>query len=210
MWKAVAGAAALALVATGCSGGGGGTKSAVKTTVKARVEVTRGAVGIASARLDPPVVVDDAVRNQMLDTVKRYIQAATIDPLRTGRGGPALAPLFTASAATRVQGSDRAVLVDEGLPSATGDITAKTLPVAITVLADQTGNLVLATAEFDVSVGTQTAHGPVKIRRVGQLTLAPDAGIWKIAGFDLSVRRDGKGITDTAKTKSSTTTSAKG
>lgn len=209
-WKTFAGAVAFALVATGCSGGSSGKSAAPKAAVKERVEVTPGAVSVASARLDPPVVVDDAVRNQMLDTVKRYVQVATVDPLRTGRGAAAIAPLFTAAAAAQAQGPDRAVLVDEGLPSATGDITAKAVPVTITVLADPTGNLILASAGLELAVDTKTAQGPVEIRRVGQLTLAPDAGSWKVAGFDLFVKRSGKGVNAAAKVKRAATTSTKG
>ena len=210
MWRAFAGAAALALVTTGCSGGSSGKAATPKAKVGETVEVTPGAVRVASARLDPPVAVDDATRAQILDTVKRYVQAASVDPLHTGRGAATIAPLLTAAAGAWAKGPDRAVILDEGLPPATGAITAKAAPVPITVLADPTGTLVLATAGLDLTVASTTARGPVAIHRTGSLTLAPDAGAWKIAGFDLSVQRSGKGVEAAAKAKSSTTTSTKG
>ncbi len=210
MWKVFAGAAAFVLVATGCSSGSGDTATGPKAKVGENVEVTPGAVTVASPRLDPPVTLDDATRDQILDTVKHYVQAASIDPLRTGKAATAVAPLFTTAAAARAQGPDRAVVVDDGLPTATGEITAKAVPVPITVLADPSGALVLATAGLDLTIHSTTAKGPVAIHRTGSLTLAPDAGGWKVTGFDLAVQRTGEGVNAAAKTKPSTTSSTKG
>ena len=110
----------------------------------------------------------------MVDTVKQYVQTATVDPLRDGRGAGEIAPLFTAAAAARAQGPDRAVLVDEGLPAATADITAKAVPVAITVLADQNGDLVLASTRAWSSPSTpRRPKGPVQIHRVGSADPRP-------------------------------------
>jgi hypothetical protein len=39
---------------------------------------------------------------------------------------------------------------------------------------------------------------------VGSLTLAPDAGDWKIAGFDLAVSRAGAGVDAAAKATNTT------
>jgi hypothetical protein len=199
MRSAVSGAMTLVLVVVaGCSGGGGDkAKAQTPHTIAGDVTVTSGAVTVSSA--GPPVALDDAVRNQMLDTVKRYIEAATIAPLRTGKAANDVPPLLTTAAAARVAGPDRAVVVDEGFPRATADITATAVPVPITVLVDQSGTLVLATTGLDVTVATRTAPGPVAIHRVGSLTLAPDSGSWKVAGFDLGVTRTGKGVEAAAK-----------
>jgi len=206
-WSALAGAGAVIfVVAAGCSGGGDG-RAAPTASVGETITVIPGAVTVSSA--GPQVAVDDVVRDQMVDTVKRYVQAATVDPLHTGRAGR-VAPIFTAAAAARADGGDRAVLVDEGLPAATADITATTEPVGTTVLADQNGTLVLATASLDLTAATSTAKGPVQIHRVGSLTLAPDAGAWKVAGFDLAVSRTGRGVDATAKKSASATTSTRG
>jgi hypothetical protein len=202
------GASALAVVVVaGCSGGGDDTKASPTSSIDERIEVTPGAVTVSSA--GPQVGVDDAVRDQMIDTVKRYVQAATVAPLRTGRAAD-LASLFTPAAAARADGADRAVLVDEGLPAATTAISAKAVPAPITVLVDQNGTLVLASVNLDLTAATKTADGPVEIHRVGSLTLAPDAGVWKVAGFDLAVSRAGKGVDDAVNTNASTTTSTKG
>lgn len=198
------GAGALTVVvAAGCSGGGD-TEAAPTPSVDETVEVTPGAVTVSSA--GPPVGLDDAVRDQMLDTVTRYVQAATVNPLRAGRSAADIASLFTGSAAARAEGPDRAVVVDEGFPAATADITATAVPVAITVLADQNGNLVLASAGVDLTATTKTAKGPVEIHRVGSLTLAPEAGGWKVAGFDLAVSRAGTGVDAAAKATDTTAT----
>ena len=57
----------------------------------------------------------------------------------------------------------------------------------------------LATTGIDLTASTRTAAGPVTIHRVGSLTLAPDSGGWKVAGFDLGVTRTGKGVDAAAK-----------
>ncbi len=204
-WKLAVGALVL-VVAAGCSGGGDDTE-AKSAPVDEAVSVTPGAVTVSSA--GPQVGLDDAVRDQMIETVKQYVQVATIDPIRSGHVAK-VAPLFTAAAAARAEGVDRAVLVDEGLPRATSDITATAVPVPITVLADQSGALLLASAGLDLTVATKTADGPVEIHRVGSLTFAPDAGTWKVAGFDLSVSRAGSGVDAAVKAGGSTSTSTKG
>lgn len=206
-WKVVVGALVL-FAATGCGGNGGDDKeSTTRAPVDEAIEVTPGAVTVASA--GPQIGIDDAVRDQMIETVKQYVQVATVDPLRRGHLAK-IAPLFTTAAAARAESVDRAVLVDEGLPRATSDITATAVPAPITVLIDQGGNLVLASVNLDLTAATKTADGPVEIHRVGSLTLAPDAGAWKIAGFDLAVARSGTGVDVATNTTGSTSTSTKG
>jgi hypothetical protein len=196
----------LVAVGAGCSGGGDDTKTSARRQVDESIEITPGPVVVSSA--GPPAALDDATRDQMLGTVAQYVKAATVDPLRSGGDAGDLAPLFTAAAATRATGPDRAVLVDEGLPAASSEITAKSTPIAITVLADQSGALVLASANIDLTAETRTRRGPVTIHRVGSLTLAPDAGTWRVSGFDLAVERAGKGV-DAAVAATDTTGSSR-
>jgi hypothetical protein len=205
-WKLVVGALVL-VVAASCGGGGDDSEATPSAPVDEAIAVTPGAVTVSSA--GPQIGVDDATRDQMIDVVKQYVQLATVDPLRSGHVAK-VAPLFTAAAAARAEGADRAVLVDEDLPRATSDISATAVPVPITVLVDQSGALVLASAGLDLTVATKTADGPVEIHRVGSLTFAPDAGSWKVAGFDLAVNRTGAGVDAAVRAGDSTSTSTKG
>ena len=206
-WKVVLGALVI-VVAAGCGGRSGDDSEATPSApVDEAIAVTPGAVTVATA--GPQVGLDDAVRDQLIETVKQYVQVATVDPIRSGRVAK-VAALFTAAAAARAEGVDRAVVVDEGLPRATSNITATAVPVPITVLADQSGALVLASAGLDLTIATKTVDGPVEIHRVGSLTFAPEAGTWKVAGFDLAVSRAGAGIDVALKAGSSTSTSTKG
>jgi hypothetical protein len=190
------------LVAVACSGGGGSSaKPAPKPTVGS-VDLAAGPVTVASAGAQ--VALPDTVRDQVLGALKRYVQTATITPLQTGKPAGDLAPVFTADAVARAQGSDRGVLVDEGLPKATGDVVAKAPPVALTGLADGSGTIVLVDATLALTVDTETGRGPVKIQRNGDLVFAPDAGSWKVLGFDLQAARSGKGIDAVVKTAPST------
>jgi hypothetical protein len=145
----------------------------------------------------------------VLKVVTDYVDAASVGPLRTAQPAGDLASIFDAGALARVTGVDRAVMVDEGLPKVTGDLSVTAKPVDVVALADQGGAIVLATASLDLEI-TGDAHvraGPLKVARRGDLVLAPDAsGAWKITSFSVIVSRTGAGLDPTTTTLAAPTT----
>ncbi|MCZ7528181.1 MAG: hypothetical protein M5U14_18515 [Acidimicrobiia bacterium] len=116
-----------------------------------------------------------------------------MEPLTGGEVGD-LTALFAEPAATRLTGPDRATLVDEGLPLASGDVTATTATATLTALADQAGTVVLVAAGLALEVEAEVEGGTLVVRRGGELVLAPTSEGWRIAGYDMAVQRDGPGL----------------
>jgi hypothetical protein len=187
--------ALLAAIGGACASGGDDTAPTRDDAVRATLDVPTGPVTVASAG-PPDVALPDAVRDQIVGSIREYVDLATVAPLRTGRPAGKLDPLFTASAAARIAGPDRAVVVDDGLPRAEAKVVARAQPVALTALADQHGAVILVSADLALSVATESEDGPVKIARVGELLFAPEAGAWRMSGFDLAVHRSGAGLGD--------------
>jgi len=168
---------------------------AAAKTPKPVVRITPGDVTVYKVG-DAPETIPDDVRAAVMGTVTRYVNAATVTPLR--KGAPAdnavLAPMLAPSVAVRLAGPDRAVLVDEGLPKATSKIVVSSAPVTLTGLADSSGNIVVVTATVDATTKTKTAKGKLSIKRSGELVFEPDNGTWKISGYSFIVDRAGKSV----------------
>jgi hypothetical protein len=180
---------ALGLAACGGGGSDGSTSSgsgAVKLTV-APGPVTVEAAGI------PAGTLSDQDRDAIVAVVRRYITAGTLDPL-AGKPVGNLAPLFSSAATAGLTGADRAALVDEGLPPATGTVTATAAPVALTALSDPAGTIDLVGATLTLDVAAKTARGPVTVKRDGELVLRRAPEGWKIDSYRVTVNRDGAGL----------------
>jgi hypothetical protein len=149
---------------------------------------------------------------RVIDAITTYVKGATVDPLRSGQPSTAdfsgvFAPITLATATT----TDRAVVLDEGLPRVTGNLTVRSEPVALVGLGDQTGNLTLidALVTLDVQGATATKGAPLHVVRRADLVLQPDpTGTWKITAYDISVTRDGGGLTPPATTGATATSGA--
>jgi hypothetical protein len=191
----------VALVA--CSGGD--DAAAKKTAVPAGSTLKLEAGDVQVAAAGPPGTLSDADRQAIVETLKKYIVAATIDPLH-GRKIGDLSGVFTAEAAASLAGPDRAAAVDEGMPKATSVVKATTPPVAMVALSDPTGAIDLVGTTLFLDVNAKATGGPVRVLRTGELVLRRDAGAWKISSYKLSVNRTGSGLP--APTTSSTEKSA--
>lgn len=194
--RALAGLVAAALALAACGGADTTDTPATKTKpdpIGSEIDVTAGTVVIQSAG-PPDIVLADEVRDQIVSSVRAYITIASVEPLLTGELAGDLNGLLTPAAAVTAGGIDRGVLTDEGLPAATETVVARASPITLTVLVDQASAMVLITAALDVGITTATAQGEVTIFRSGELTFAPDDGLWRIAGFDLAVTRNGAGV----------------
>lgn len=198
-------AVAVLLVGAGIAffrGEGGGGSSApprpAETVAIGDLELTVGAVLAANG--GPPAELPVEIQDAVMTTVAAYVEGGLIDPIRDDTASPDAAAAFAALTAPRLDGPDRAVLFDEGLPEVTGSFEPRAEPVTITALSDGTGAFVLVTATLLYEATLEADGGPITISRSAELTLAPEDGAWKIIGYDMGVIRDGPDITATTET----------
>jgi hypothetical protein len=151
---------------------------------------------------DAPDALPPEVASAVMSSLTSYLDAATVKPLRKGKpvDDTALGASLALPVVARLAGTDRAVLLDEGLPKSVSNIKVKATPVALTGLADGGGNVVVVTANVDTKTTTKTKKGKLTISRSGELVFEPENGAWKITGYSLNVDRVGKGIEPTATT----------
>ncbi len=166
----------------------------------ASVNVQFEPTSVVSQNGGPPAQLSLDQVNAIMDVAGQYLDLAVIQPLKTGRPAPDISGLFDPAAAAQLSGLGRGALFEEGLPAATGDITATAPVVEVTGLSDGTGAFVLATVGSTVDIVAETDDGEVTIHRVTDLTLVPDGAGWKISGFKVLVDRQGAGVTQPAAT----------
>jgi hypothetical protein len=184
--------AALIVVLAACGGGGDDEAKPTKTSTGASVNLTAGDVKVQAA--GNPGTLADADKAGIVDTLKKYVTAVSVDPLE-GKPVGDLGAIFTAEASASLKGPDGAAATDEGLPKATAKVVAKAPPVALTALSDPSGAIDLVGATLYLYVDTKAAGGPIHVLRTGELVLRRDPGAWKIASYKLSVNRTGTGVT---------------
>jgi hypothetical protein len=175
------------LVAAACSGGGGHPAQPGATTASGSPAFSVSGTEVQAVAQPPPPFPDD-VRTKVTAVLDRYLQEAVVSPLRSGQRAGDLAPVFTAAALPRLEGPDRAALVDEGLPKA-GDLRADAATARLGALTGSDNAVVAVTATVDVRMQTGGSD-PVTISRTGDLVLVPDGDGWKIDGYDLRTARD--------------------
>jgi hypothetical protein len=194
--QVIAAAAVLALlVAAGFfffrDGGGGEKTVKVKPRPKAEIgDVELVVGGVYNVNGGPPVPLPPEIQNSVMSTVHNYVQGALLDPVREGETAEAIGALFDGVTAPRLEGPDRAVLFEEGLPDLTGSFKPSALPVNLTALSDGAGNFVLVTASFVYSATVEAKQGEIVILRNTELTLVPDGGAWKITAYDVHLTRE--------------------
>jgi hypothetical protein len=143
-----------------------------------------------------PAPFPEDQRTMVVKQVRKYVEVATVDPLRSARPAQKLDTVFDAGAMAAVQGPDGEAMLDQGLPKVTGKLTARSAPVAINALADASGAWVMASARIDLDVEGVVDDGTLRIARQGELLFVPEAGNWKITAFDVLVERKGPGVND--------------
>lgn len=190
----------LVLALVGCSGGGGDSPSAtVKSPEGSSLELEAGGVQVETT--GAPATLGKADQDAIVNTVRRYVIAATIDPFH-GKPVGDLAPLFTVPAVAALNGLDRVAALDEGVPKATGIVKVKSAPMILTALSDPMGGINLVGTSLFIDASTTTEDGPVRVKRTGELVLSRDAGTWKIASFKLAADRSGSGLGTTTTSRS--------
>ncbi len=168
-------------------------------------------VGTATVEsVGAPIEFPADVQEQVMATLRAYVDAAIVTPLRKQVADEtALAEAFDAAALPRLAAGteDRAVLLDEGLPRALGRIVVDVAPVPLTGLADFQGQTVLVGAGFDADITARTRRGTTTITRSGSFDLTLDEnGAWRISAWTMHVERSGRGVTNKTTTTTTTTT----
>ena len=187
----------LALALGACSGdddsdtaGDDGSSDTTTGPYEGSLDLEVGAVTVASSGDELPL--DSKISKKVLAIVSGYVDDAVIEPLLSGEQAEDLERFFGLRVITRVQpdGADRAALTEENLPEIAADLEATARPVDLDALAGPDGAIVMVGAKLSVDVRTETADGPLSIRRVGTLILEPGTeGEWQITGYDVEGRR---------------------
>jgi hypothetical protein len=180
------------------SSGGDDGEEAVAPKVSNNVELQEGQVEVYWPGFGPGGNVAAPELPARIHTViGEYVDHGIVAGLRTGKVKDAdLADAFDEAALARLKGDDRGVLLDEGLPKATGKLTiTSNQPTNIFVLNDAQGASQVASVVLDLTIHVKAGKGVYDIVRTGQLELAPDAtGTWKITGWDIDIQRSGAGL----------------
>ena len=175
----------------------GGGDSGPEFKASTSVDLTAGETKIerTNAAFDAPPPIPADVQEQILGVVGRYVDEGVVGALRTGKADEAaLAEIFDAAAVARLAGTDRPVVLDEGLPKAVGKVSVTTPAVAMTALANPDGTLLFVSANVEFTITAQAEKGTVHITRIGSFVLAPDPTTgWKITGWTLARRSLGSG-----------------
>jgi hypothetical protein len=138
------------------------------------------------------------VLNGVLATLNRYLDGAVMSPMRSGRASADLPAIFTASAASRLGGPDRATLVEEVVPGASRGGRVDDASARLTGLLDSGGSILMVAAKVDVVLRTGVSGAETRVARSGELVLVPDGGTWKIDGYDLRVTSEPVGEASSA------------
>jgi hypothetical protein len=198
-------AAIVAIVATG--GDDTDSHEATRPTTHDRTTVDLRVGDVASDSAGPTATFTAAQAQGVVDVIRAYVDGAIVAPLRSGTPSD-LSTVFDAGALATVNGADKAVMTDTGLPKVTGDVSVRAKPVNLVALGDQSGTVVLVSATVDLTVDgkPQGAKVPMHVARTGDLVLAPDgSGGWRITSYSISVSRSGAGVGTTTSSPPPTT-----
>jgi hypothetical protein len=184
-------ALALAL-ASGCSGDGPERGAAAPTSTapkSVRSPLKLGAVTIETWSADPASVkLAKSTHARILAVAQRYVDAATIAPLETGKLGAKFGALFAREVRAAATTTDRDALAD----AVTGRVIEyrqRSSPVRVSALADESGTVVYAAASFKVTVDAKTPDGRLAITREVELTLSPSGKTWVVSAYRVQTKR---------------------
>lgn len=138
--------------------------------------------------VNAPAELSDTTRGRIQGVLDRYLTNAVLIPLRTAERIGDLSSVFMGQALERMEGADRAALVDEGMPKAE-EIEVTTASADLTALLGPDGIAVMA-ADIHLVVTADVAGTPLTIERAGELLLSPERDAWKISGYQVRVTRD--------------------
>ena len=179
-------------------GGGERAPKRVQEVSIGDLELTVG--GVFPINAGPPAMLPPEVQNAVMATLGAYVEGGLIEPVRDGETSADIASIFDAGADARLEGPDRSVLFDEGLPEVTKSFVPTAQPVIITALSDGASAFVIATATLVYQATLETDEGTITVNRTADLTMVPEPDAWRITSYDVIVGRDGPGIQATTTT----------
>jgi hypothetical protein len=145
------------------------------------------------------------VASEITEVIEQLLLITSAEPLTVGEAGAGFAELFTPDAGAQAGGEDRAAIFDEGLPSF-GALEPANASIAITALnGAMSTEAAFAVVDLQWDVGGTRDPGD-RIIRTGELSLVRGDGGWKIAAYDLHVKRTIADDTTTTTARSETTT----
>ena len=167
-----------------------GPETTTTTVASVRLAVTGTELLAGAGTVPLPTEVAAAAAG----VAERWVRATTLVPLETGAVGADLDQITTDAVWARLQGPDRAALVDEGL-GAGGPVQAARAEVSLAAVEgrDRPVAVVVARVSLDVQ-----ADGGAHVVRDGQLVLVPAGDGWLVDGYALSVTRQQGGDVDGA------------
>ncbi len=191
---------ALVALAAACSGGGSEPAAPPPTEPPPATIAWEFIGGEVHAVRPPTPGLPDDVTAKVTATLERYLADAVVGPLQSGQPAADLGPVFTGPVLVRVNGPDRAALVDEGLPPAPR-LRSEAATAHVATLAGEDQAVTVAAAAIILRLHTGGADS-VAIVRTGDLVLVPEGDGWKIDGYDIRTTRDsadGAATTTTAR-----------
>ena len=206
--RAAGPAVALTVLLAACTSSSGGkpsTAGPAATTTTTVPGVVTGSFTLGSVDLQAVNAAADlpaATRDGVKAVLDRYLNTAVILPLNDAAPAGDLSAIFAGPALERVNGPDRAALVDEGLPKA-APVRVGTAHADLTALIGPDGIAAL-TAAIKVVVNGAVDGSPLTVERTGELLLAEDGGNWRVTGYDVKVTRDAAGAVTTTTLTTST------
>jgi hypothetical protein len=199
---------ALAVMALGaCSGD---DKKAARTdeqnTQTAKNATKQTALKIGNVKFEtfgPMTELDKSVRKAVLANSQKYVDAAILTPLDTGKVGDGYSEVFDGSVRESALGKDRGALTEEAM----GEVDKyeqNASPVTVSGLADNTGTLLMTATQFVVLVQANTPEGNVAISHDVELTFSPVGKEWRVTAYrTTTVRKLPNGTTTTVATQGS-------
>ena len=126
----------------------------------------------------PTHALVDPTLSEVVEVVDRFLDVTSLHPL-TGPPGPGLAEVMTDDAAQQATTDDRAVVFDEGVPSAPRSRRSRRPSTFRRSPGRPT------TSSWSWPAVVWEVRGAVGVRRTGELTLVPTAAGWRISAYDL-------------------------
>jgi hypothetical protein len=152
-----------------------------------RVELRIGRVFVQN--VGPPAHVGRPVRRDLLAAAQRYVDDAIIAPLETGHLVAGYGKMYDPGVRSRALGHDLATLTEAKMGYRRDRVHATASPVQVDAIGGPDGRPALVALTFALNVDTPTAKGPLAIRRLTELTFAPEFGRWLVTAYQVGVQR---------------------
>lgn len=148
-------------------------------------------ITITSVDANDTAPPSEELLRDVVGTVQGWLDGAMVRPLESARPAVDLSPFFTPPALDRLAASptDRAALVDEGLPPASQQVLVEAADLALSTLAASDGRVAVVLADLNLKIHAVGPTIDVDVVRTGMITLVFQDGRWKIDSYEVRVSR---------------------